>query len=424
MEVHGLFSKNQFGFRTKRSTTSALLTMTAKWDESEAKKESTGILLWDLSAAFDCIDWEIFLGKLKALGFDKRSIKWFRSFLEGRSQQVGIGQALSSPRNITTGCPQGSILSPLIFTIMTCDLELWVSNLACFNYADDTSTSASNEDVKIVLKTLEGEANNILKFMASNYLVANPNKTVFLLNSKKREDIDPRNMENGKAKIKIGDSWIEEEKDSKLLGLHIAQNLKSKTHVKKTIPELRKRTGLLKRLSPYVPQEELPLLAEGLFNSKIRYALSVYGTCRTKDSDPITKDMKSLQTAQNVMLRVITNTRRMDKKSIKELLQKTKMLSVNQMTAQHILVDTFKIMKHQIPEELHEKLTRDLSTTTMTTRRSTKAMLPSQQLIKKKCFTTQAISLWNDLPEGLRSTEMSIQTFKAHVKKIVVNYPI
>ena len=64
--------------------------MKQEWAENTEKDLITGILLWDLSAAFDTLSADILCAKLKIYGFNDRSCNWFNSFLTGRSQQVKI----------------------------------------------------------------------------------------------------------------------------------------------------------------------------------------------------------------------------------------------------------------------------------------------------------------------------------------------
>ena len=98
----------------------------------------TGILVWDLSAAYDTLCPTLFCEKLKIYGFDKNACKWFMSFLTGRSQRVKIGTAISESVKLISGVPQGGILSPIIFIIYGADMEEWVKQSCIFNYADDT----------------------------------------------------------------------------------------------------------------------------------------------------------------------------------------------------------------------------------------------------------------------------------------------
>ena len=103
MEVNGLLPDNQHGFRASRSTMSALTAMQKEWIRNTEDGLITGILIWDLSAAFDTVDTELLCQKLGLFGFDRRSCNWFRSFLTGRSQKVRIGKELFLFSSKTSG---------------------------------------------------------------------------------------------------------------------------------------------------------------------------------------------------------------------------------------------------------------------------------------------------------------------------------
>ena len=81
----------------------------------------------------------------------------------------------------TTNNPQGGILSPIIFIVYGADMSDWVCNSSLYGYADDTSSSICDEDLSEILRKLEIDADRILRFMASNGLVANPSKTTFMV---------------------------------------------------------------------------------------------------------------------------------------------------------------------------------------------------------------------------------------------------
>ena len=102
-EVHGLLPDNQHGFRAKRSTMTALAAMQEDWVKNWDNREMTGILLWDLSAAYDTLNPNLLCEKLKIYGFDQLTCAWFKSFLTGRRQCVRIGKAISRPRDIGSG---------------------------------------------------------------------------------------------------------------------------------------------------------------------------------------------------------------------------------------------------------------------------------------------------------------------------------
>ena len=111
-EENKLYAISQHGFRSKRSTTSALINMHSTWSNAADKKQFAGVLAFDLSSAFDCIDIEIICNKLKIYGFDTISINWIKSYLTERSQFVQIGGEVSTTLIVVIGSPQGSVISP------------------------------------------------------------------------------------------------------------------------------------------------------------------------------------------------------------------------------------------------------------------------------------------------------------------------
>ena len=119
---------------------------------------------------------EILCKKLIFYGFEVKTIAWFNSFLIGRSQCVKIGDKISSRKQLLSGVPQGGILSPLAFVIYVSDLCDWLKCSVAGTYADDTQSSCTNKELSIVKKNLESDALQVLLFMASNGLIANPKK--------------------------------------------------------------------------------------------------------------------------------------------------------------------------------------------------------------------------------------------------------
>ena len=84
--------------------------------------------------------------------FDEIAVKWFRSFLSYRKQRVRIGKTLSDLILLNSGVPQGGILSPIIFTLFTADLELWCKYSKIYNYADDTTSSCSGKNLEEIFE--------------------------------------------------------------------------------------------------------------------------------------------------------------------------------------------------------------------------------------------------------------------------------
>ena len=72
-----------------------------------------GIFL-DFSKAFDTVKFEILLDKLYYYGIRGTPLKWFKNYLQNRSQYNNYHNVPSESLIPQTGVPQGSILGPLL----------------------------------------------------------------------------------------------------------------------------------------------------------------------------------------------------------------------------------------------------------------------------------------------------------------------
>ena len=62
---------------------------------------------------------------------------------------------------LTSGVPQGGILSPMLYIIYVADLDLWLKHSIIITYADDTSSSIKGKVLARLLQMMEEDAENI-----------------------------------------------------------------------------------------------------------------------------------------------------------------------------------------------------------------------------------------------------------------------
>ena len=96
------------------------------------------VVYLDFAKAFDKVDHNILLHKLKSLGINGKTLRWIQSFLEDRVQRVVVNGQLSTPSQVISGVPQGSVLGPLLFLVLIGDIDENIVNSLIASFADDT----------------------------------------------------------------------------------------------------------------------------------------------------------------------------------------------------------------------------------------------------------------------------------------------
>ena len=143
-------SKCVTGFRKSHGTQHSLIVMLEKWKKALDKEENMSAIFMDLSKAFDTINHDLLLAKLKAYGFSKQALSFMCSYLKNRRQRVQINNKFSSLKEVIAGVPQGSIDEPLIFNLFIHDIFLFICFSTLSNYADDNHLFTTGTDTQLI----------------------------------------------------------------------------------------------------------------------------------------------------------------------------------------------------------------------------------------------------------------------------------
>ena len=171
-------------------------------------------------------------------------LNWFMNYLSNRYQFESINNTSSSFLRIECGVRQGSIIGPILFILYINDLPRVSTTLKFLLYADDTNILYENTDTKVIIKTINMEMPKIIKWLKSNKLHINVNKTVAMLfhTRQKRVNID-ENL------IVIDGNIIPLSTKTKFLGINIDNNLTWRAHINYITTKISKGVGVQLRLT-------------------------------------------------------------------------------------------------------------------------------------------------------------------------------
>ena len=128
------------------------------------------MVLIDLQKAFDILDHEVLLGKLKIFGLRKEAIEWFKSYLTNRNLKINLANSYSDLGTSDYGVPQGSILGPTLLLLYINDMKSVLQHCDLSLYADDTCILHSHHDVNNIEFCLNNDFNLLCQWFNDNKL--------------------------------------------------------------------------------------------------------------------------------------------------------------------------------------------------------------------------------------------------------------
>ena len=267
--VNNLITPLQHGFLRNRSCVTQLLSVLHTIGRNLDKNIQADVIYLDFAKAFDTVDHNVLLSKLKAYGVSGQLLTWFANYLSGRHQRVVIDGATSQWAPVTSGVPQGSLLGPLLFIIFINDLpDVAIGDVFTSLYADDTKVYRNIntiEDCMSMQKTLT----NMDTWTRQNNIRFNASKCKALTITRKKSPLN--------FIYKLDNVELEHVSTEKDVGVNITNSLTWNTHIHAIIAKANELLGLLKRTCPLLNDVSARRsLYLALVKSHLSYATQVW----------------------------------------------------------------------------------------------------------------------------------------------------
>lgn len=404
MNDNGLHSPNQYAYKAEHSAELLLTKVSNDLLLSCDKKTPTLVMFLDLSAAFDTVDQQRLIQILHDdIGIRGTALKWFQSYLQGRTQKVKIGDVYSEEVPVDFGVTQGSILGPTLFNIYTKPFpeKLKVVSVTVEGFADDNQLM---KDFNIVFQVealgegIEGTFKLIEEWMRENYLKLNSGKTQIMVVAPEgvlKYIIVNGTFINGKC-IRFVDA-------AKNLGAYIDSTMSMDTQVQKVTSSCFSTIKLLSRIKGFLTSEQLQLMVCSLILSKLDYCNGLYYGMSEMN-------VNKLQRVQNCAARLACKVNYNNNTDSADLLHELHWLKVRERIAYKILITVFKCVNGNAPTDLQNMVRLSQSD-----RLKTLEVGKFRSSFGERAFSVCGPKLWNSLPTNLRMKK-EIDNFKSELK--------
>lgn len=167
----------QHGFRHGHSTTHQLARVVTQVMKGFNRGETTAAIFLDVEKAFDKVWHERLLIKLVRMQLPLPLVQLIGSYLHNRTFQVQVGAELSMKTPLRAGVPQGSPLSPLLYSLYTADIPTR-DKITTALYADDTLLLSAAKNRKSAVGRLNNHLKTLADWFEKNRIRINAGKTV------------------------------------------------------------------------------------------------------------------------------------------------------------------------------------------------------------------------------------------------------
>ena len=241
-------SDRQFGFLPGRSTVLQLLNVLDKWTEVLDNGAHIDAIYCDFMKAFDTVPHQQFLRVL---------VTWKENFLSERKQRVTVNGVFSKWYDVTSGVPQGSALSPVLFVAYINTLPDEIESSEIFLFSDNNKPFRSiYSDSDALL--LQGDIDKMYSWSTNSLLRFHPDKCYYSIN------IRNKSKQHCHHNYKMNNKDLENKTVIKDLGIIVDENLRFSNHIIDKVNKANQIMGIIRRTMVYLDKHNLTLLYKSL----------------------------------------------------------------------------------------------------------------------------------------------------------------
>ena len=296
----------QSAYRKCHSTETALLKITDDIFNGFDDHRSTVLVALNQSAAFDCIDHETLMRRLRhTFGITGKAIGWLQSYLDARSTFVRWKQFSSGTAPLDSGVPQGSALGPLLFSLYIAPLSGLIRSFGVdhHQYADDSQIyiAARKTEFSTKISQLECCIASVHSWLQKNGLKLNPSKSEVIQftacrGQERVEDV---------ASFQVSDAAIKPSAVIRSLGVTLDRQLTFDQHVSNVSKACYGHIRALRHVRESLPNEVAKTVACSIVGSRLDY-------CNSLLAGMTQSNFTKLQRVQNALARTVLRLRKFD----------------------------------------------------------------------------------------------------------------